>query len=261
MATQVILLERVEKLGDMGDLVNVKPGYARNYLLPQKKALRATKDNVAYFEAQKKAIQAESDKQKKEAEKLAKKIEGLKVPLIRAASESGQLYGSVNTRDIATEASNESGETISRPMVKINTNFKTIGLFPVNIQLHPEVTVEITANIARSKEEAQIQAETGKALIAEDETQQEEPAADYDADEALAEALEEDALEAEKERAAEAEAKAAEDAAKSEEKSAKRAEKKAAKAEEAEAEDAEEITEMGASEESPAEDAEEEKAE
>ena len=160
MATQVILLERVEKLGNMGDVVNVKPGYARNFLLPQKKALRASKENVAYFEAQKKAIQAESDKQKKEAEKLAKKVEGTKVPLIRAASESGQLYGSVNTRDIAVEAANVSGEAITRPMVKINTNFKTIGLFPVNVQLHPEVIVEITVNIARSTEEAQIQAES-----------------------------------------------------------------------------------------------------
>ena len=248
MATQVILLERVAKLGDMGEVVDVKPGYARNYLLPQKKALRASKENVAYFEAQKKAIQAESDKQKKEAEKLAKKIEGTKVPLIRAASESGQLYGSVNTRDIAQATAETSGEAITRPMIKINTNFKTIGLFPVNIQLHPEVIVEITANIARSPEEAQIQAETGKALVASDEEEvAAEPAADYDADEALAEALEEDALEAEKTRAAEAEAKAAEDAAKSEEKSAKRAEKKAAKAED-EAE-AEEVTEMGAAEE------------
>lgn len=265
MATQVILLERVEKLGQMGDVVSVKPGYARNYLLPQKKALRASKENVAYFEGQKKAIQAESDKQKKDSEKLAKKIEGLKVPLIRAASESGQLYGSVNTRDIAAEAANTSGEAITRPMVKINTNFKTIGLFPVNIQLHPEVVVEVTINIARSKEEAEIQAKTGKALIAEDETQQEEPAADYDAEEALADALEEDALEAEKERSAEAEAKAAEDAAKSEEKSAKRAEKKAAKAAEEEAAEAEDVTEMGATEEkaeeAPAEDAKEEDAE
>ena len=262
MATQVILLERVEKLGNMGDVVNVKPGYARNYLLPQKKALRASKDNVAYFEAQKKAIQAESDKAKKDAEKLAKKIEGIKVPLIRAASESGQLYGSVNTRDIATEAASVSGEAITRPMVKINTNFKTIGLFPVSIQLHPEVIVEITANIARSPEEAEIQAETGKALIADESEDLEEvvaEAAEAIDDEALADVLEEDALEAEKERAAEAEAKAAEDAAKSEEKSAKRAEKKAAKAEE-EA-DAEEITEMGATEEkaeaAPAEEKEE----
>ncbi len=251
MATQVILLERVEKLGQMGDVVSVKPGYARNYLLPQNKALRASKENIAYFEAQKKAILAESDKQKKDAEKLAKKIEGLKVPLIRAASESGQLYGSVNTRDIASEAASSSGEAITRPMVKINTNFKTIGLFPVNIQLHPEIIVEITVNIARSKEEAEIQAKTGKALIAEDSNQQDdkpqEPANENAVDEeALADVLEAEALEAEKDKAAVAEAKAAEDAAKSEEKSAKRAEKKIAKAE---SEEAESVTEMGAAEE------------
>ena len=255
MATQVILLERVEKLGNMGDVVNVKPGYARNFLLPQKKALRASKENVAYFEAQKKAIQAESDKQKKEAEKLAKKVEGTKVPLIRAASESGQLYGSVNTRDIAVEAANVSGEAITRPMVKINTNFKTIGLFPVNVQLHPEVVVEITINIARTVEEAEIQAKTGKALVADD-TQQEEPQEDPKAaaEEALAEVLEEDALEAEKEKAAKAEEKAAEDAAKAEEKAAKKAEKEAAKAAAAdEAEEGEVETTLAPAEEKPAE--------
>jgi len=255
MSTQVILLERVSNLGNMGDVVSVKPGYARNYLLPEKKALRASKDNVAYFEAQKKAIEADSEKQKKEAEKLAKKVADIKVPLIRAASESGQLYGSVNTRDIAQAAAETSGEAITRPMVKINTNFKTIGLFPVNIQLHPEVIVEITVNIARSKEEAQIQADTGKALVSDD-TPEEVQAPEVDADEALAEALEEDALEAEKERAAEAEEKAAEDAAKSEEKSAKRAEKKAAKAED----EVEETTELGA-EEAPVEEAKAEDAE
>jgi len=244
---QVILLERVEKLGQMGDVVTVKPGYARNYLLPQGKALRASKDNVAYFEAQKKVLQEQSDKNKKDAEKLAKKIEGIKVPLIRAASESGQLYGSVNTRDIAAVAAETSGEAITRPMVKINTNFKTIGLFPVSIQLHPEVIVEITANIARTEEEAKIQAETGKALIATDEAE-EEPAEDYDADEALAEALEEDALEAEKARAAEAEEKAAEDAKKAEEKAAKKAAKAEAKAAEEPAEE-DTPTEMGATEE------------
>ncbi|MGB0719411.1 MAG: 50S ribosomal protein L9 [Bdellovibrionales bacterium] len=236
MSTQVILLERVEKLGKMGDVVAVKPGYARNYLLPQRKALRASKENVAYFEAQKKSLQAESDKQKVEAEKLAKKIEGLKVPLIRAASESGQLYGSVNTRDIAQQAAEESGEAITRAMIKINTNFKTIGLFPVNVQLHPEVVVVVTANIARTKEEADIQAKTGKALIASDEPEDvAQTAADEDA---LADVLEEGALEAEKEKAAEAEAKAAEDAAKAEEKAAKKAEKaaKAAAEEDADAE-------------------------
>jgi len=249
MATQVILLERVSNLGNMGDVVAVKPGYARNYLLPQKKALRASKDNVAYFEAQKKVIEADSAKQQKEAEKLAKKIAGTKVPLIRAASESGQLYGSVNTRDIAQEAAATSGEAITRPMIKINQNFKTVGLFPVNVQLHPEVIVEITINIARSKEEAEIQAKTGKALVADDSPEQ--PEAQEASEEALADALEDDALEAEKERAEAAEAKATEDAAKTEEKSAKRAEKKAAK--QVDEPEEGEATEMGASEEVPEE--------
>ncbi|MGH1398765.1 MAG: 50S ribosomal protein L9 [Alphaproteobacteria bacterium] len=251
MSTQVILLQRVAKLGQMGDVVTVKPGYARNYLLPQGKALRASKNNIAYFDAQKKVLQEQNDKSKKDAEKLAKKIDGLKVPLIRAASESGQLYGSVNTRDIAQAAAEVSGEAITRPMVKINTNFKTIGLFPVSIQLHPEVIVEITTNIARSTEEAKIQAETGKALVASDDRDEPEEEAPTGIDEeALADVLEEDALEAEKTRAADAEVKAAEDAAKAEEKAAKKAEKEAAKAAEEPAEDAEEApVEMGATEE------------
>jgi len=192
MATQVILLERVEKLGNMGEIVNVKPGYARNYLLPQKKALRASKDNIAYFESQKKTLAAESEKQKKEAEKAAKKVEGLKVALIRAASESGQLYGSVNSRDIANEAANASGEAITRAMVEINQSYKTIGLFPVKITLHPEVKVEITVNIARTPEEADIQAKTGKALVADAIEAIEEEAPANDA--ALEEVLEEGAL-------------------------------------------------------------------
>ncbi len=235
MPTQVILLQRVEKLGNMGDVVAVKPGYARNYLLPQKKALRASKDNIAYFEAQKKHLEAESNTQKKEAEKLAKTIEGLKVPLIRAASESGQLYGSVNTRDIAQEAAKESGQAITREMVKINQNFKTVGLFPVNIQLHPEVIVEITVNIARSSEEAKTQAKTGKALVADDGKQEEAPSQD-----ALADVLEDSALEAQKEKAVEAEEKAADDAERAVKSEARKA-KKAAKAPKAEEEDVSEM--------------------
>ncbi|MCB9982610.1 MAG: 50S ribosomal protein L9 [Rhodospirillales bacterium] len=237
MSTQVILLERVEKLGKMGDVVSVKPGYARNYLLPQKKALRASKDNIAYFEAQKKHLEAENDKQKKEAEKLAKTIAGTKVALIRQASEAGQLYGSVNSRDIAEGLSAATGEKIDRSMVKLNQNYKLIGLFPVAVTLHPEVEAEIMINVARSAEEAKIQAETGKALIADDraERAEEQTAA---SEEALEEVLEEGALEAEKERQAEAEEKAAETAAKAEERAAKKAEKDAAKAAAAEAEEA-----------------------
>ena len=238
MSTQVILLQRVEKLGNMGDVVSVKPGYARNYLLPQKMALRASKDNVAYFEAQKKHLEAENEKQKKDAEKRAKKIAGTKVTLIRQASESGQLYGSVASRDIAAALTETAGEAIDRSMIKLNQNYKLIGLFPIEIALHPEVNAEITINIARSAEEAEIQAKTGKALIAEEES--EEPAAEdkvAQAEEALEEVLEEGAFEAEKERQAEAEEKAAEDAKKAEEKAAKKAEKEAAKDAAAEAEE------------------------
>lgn len=266
MSTQVILLERVEKLGELGDVVSVKPGYARNYLLPQKKALRASKSNVAYFEAQKKQLQADNEKQKKEAEKTAKKIEGAIVSLIRAASESGQLYGSVNSRDIATALAEETKEAVQRSQVKVNQNYKLIGLFPVNVQLHPEVIVEITINIARSAEEAETQAKTGKALIADAEDAVEEVADEAETEveaieeEALAEVLEEGALEAEKERQAEAEEKAAEDAAKAEERAAKKAEKEAAKAAEEAAAEAEAAE---ATEDAPAEEeaAEEDKAE
>ncbi len=165
--TQVILLERVEKLGELGEIVNVKPGFARNFLLPQKKALRASKENVAYFEAQKKTLEAENDKKKAEAQKLAKKIEGIKVPVIRQASESGQLFGSVASRDIAEAVTAGSKETITRSMVYLNQNIKTIGLIPVELILHPEVKVEVIVNIARSPEEAQIQSDTGRALVAD----------------------------------------------------------------------------------------------
>ena len=167
-ATQVILLERVESLGQMGDVVSVKPGFARNYLLPQKKALRASKENIAFFEAQKKHLQADNDKRKKDAEKVAKKIEGLKVPLIRQASEGGQLFGSVNARDIAAALSEISGETITKTMVYLNQNIKMIGFLVIDINLHPEVKAQITINIARTPEEAKIQAETGRVLIASD---------------------------------------------------------------------------------------------
>ncbi len=170
-STQVILLERIEKLGKIGEIVNVKPGFARNFLLPQKKALRASKENIAYFEAQRKAIEAESAKKQKEAEKVAKKIEDIKAPLIRQASESGQLFGSVNSRDIANVICEISGENITKNMVRLNHNIKTIGLIPVEIVLHPEVKVNVTINVARSIEEAKIQAETGRALITDPSAQ------------------------------------------------------------------------------------------
>ena len=165
MPTEIILLERVETLGAMGDVVKVKSGYARNFLLPQKKALRATKENVAYFESQKKALEGNSQKKKEEAQQLAKKIDGLKIVVIRQAAEAGQLFGSVTTRDIS-DAVTAKGFSISRTQVHLNQAFKLIGLFPVSVVLHPEVKVQVTLNIARSEEEAVTQEKTGKALIA-----------------------------------------------------------------------------------------------
>lgn len=248
MATQIILLERVEKLGEMGDVVSVKPGYARNYLFPQKKAMRASKDNIAYFEAQKKVLAGENEKKRKDAEKQAKKIEGLKIPVIRQASEAGQLFGSVTSRDIATSLSEESKEAVTKNMVVINQAFKSIGLFDVDVVLHPEVKVSVTVNIARSEEEAKIQAETGKALIADDSVADEpedaevdEAAIEAEVEEQLKDVLEDDALEAEKEKQTAAAAKEAEEEAKAkareEERAAKKqAEEEAAAAAEAEAE-------------------------
>lgn len=237
MATQVILLERVEKLGEMGDVVAVKPGYARNFLLPQRKALRASKDNIAYFEAKKKVLQGENDKRKTEAEGIAKKLEGLKVPLIRQASEAGQLFGSVTSRDIAAEVTASSKEQIDRSQVVLNQNYKSIGLFELDIVLHPEVKVAVTINIARSIEEAEIQAKTGKALVSDAvadapaaETTAEE--AEAQLDEALGDVLEEGALEAEKDKQVKEAEKEAEEEAKAQARAEAKAEADAAKAEE-----------------------------
>lgn len=166
---KVILLERVEGLGNLGEEVTVKDGFARNYLLPQSKALRATADNVAYFEKERKAIEANNAKQRDAAAAEAKKVDGVTIDLIRQASEGGQLYGSVAARDIAEAATEAAGTTIGRSQVVLNTNIKMLGLFPVKVSLHPEVQVEITVNIARSAAEAEIQRKTGKALIAADE--------------------------------------------------------------------------------------------
>ena len=166
---KVILLEKVERLGGLGDEVTVKPGFARNFLLPQGKALRATADNIAYFEKERKAIEATNDKKRAEAEKDAKKIDGLTVDLIRQASESGQLYGSVAARDIAEAIRDNSDITVRRGQVDLNINLKSLGLFQVPVTLHPEVKVDITVNIARTSDEAKIQRETGVALVAMDD--------------------------------------------------------------------------------------------
>ncbi|SCA57548.1 50S ribosomal protein L9 [Candidatus Terasakiella magnetica] len=170
---QVILLERVERLGQMGDLVTVKPGYARNFLLPQKKAMRASEENVKFFDAQKAQLEAANLKAKDEAEAVSAKIDGLKVAVIRQAGDMGQLYGSVSTRDIAT-AVTEAGFTVSRQQIILDRALKNIGLHDVTVKLHPEVSVTIVANIARTDEEAQIQAETGSAMVASEEEEAEE---------------------------------------------------------------------------------------
>lgn len=159
----VILLERVEKLGQMGDVVTVKPGFARNYLLPRKKALRATKNNLAVFEGQRTQLEAENLDRKTEAEKVAVKVDSLTVPVIRAAGESGQLYGSVTARDIA-EAVIEAGVTISRQQVVLDRALKTLGLEKVRISLHAEVDATVIVNIARSSDEAEQQASLGRAV-------------------------------------------------------------------------------------------------
>jgi large subunit ribosomal protein L9 len=153
----VILLERVEKLGQMGQVVKVRPGYARNYLLPQKKALRATKDNLAYFEKQRHQLEAQNLSRRSEAEQVAKKIEGVSVMVIRQAGESGQLYGSVTARDIA-EAVTQAGFTVSRAQVVLDKAIKTLGLHKQRVILHPEVSVSVTVNVAQSAEEAEMQA-------------------------------------------------------------------------------------------------------
>jgi large subunit ribosomal protein L9 len=153
----VILLERVEKLGQMGQVVKVRPGYARNYLLPQKKALRATKDNLAYFEKQRGQLEAQNLSRRSEAEQVAKKIEGVTVVVIRQAGESGQLYGSVTARDIA-DAVTQAGFTVARSQVVLDKAIKTLGLYKQRVVLHPEVAVSVTVNVAQSAEEAEMQA-------------------------------------------------------------------------------------------------------
>jgi large subunit ribosomal protein L9 len=154
---ELILLERVEHLGQMGQRVKVRPGYARNYLLPQKKALRATKENLAYFETQRAQLEANNLQRRAEAAEVGAKLEGLSVVLVRQAGESGQLYGSVSARDIA-DAVTGAGFTIERRQVQLDRPIKNLGLHPLRVVLHPEVAVAITANVAQSAEEAAMQA-------------------------------------------------------------------------------------------------------
>ncbi len=154
---EVILLERIEKLGQMGDIVTVKPGFARNYLLPQKKALRATEENRKLFERQRVQLEAVNLDRKSEAETLAARLDGLKVTLIRQASDSDQLYGSVTVRNIA-QAITESGVSVEGKQVQLARPIKTVGLHDVRLVLHPEVAITIRANVARTEAEAELQA-------------------------------------------------------------------------------------------------------
>ncbi len=190
---QVILMERIEKLGQMGEVVTVKPGYARNYLLPQGKARRATKENFALFEQQRVQLEAENLNRREEAEKVGAKIDGLRVTLIRQAGESGQLYGSVNARNLA-EAVTEAGFTITHDQINRDHAIKALGLHPVKIRLHPEVSATITANVARSEAEAEAQAGTGH-VVSDEEQQAAEEAATAETDAAIAEIDVEEAAE------------------------------------------------------------------
>ena len=189
---EVVLLERIERLGQMGDVVKVKPGYARNYLLPQKKAMRATKANLEQFNSERQQLEADNLNRRDEAQSVADRLNGLQVVVIRSAGESGQLYGSVNARDMA-EAVTEAGFTVTRQQVIAEQPVKALGFHEFNIRLHPEVDVSVTANVARSEEEAETQAKLGRALVGieeEDDAQEMEVAPD------VADLLEPEAIEA-----------------------------------------------------------------
>ena len=154
----IILLQRIEKLGSIGDVVTVKDGYARNFLLPQKKALRANEANKKVFEANRDRLEKENAERRAEAEKSGEKVAGEEIVLIRAASNTGQLYGSVNVRDIAASLG-EKGHEIDKKQVIMGDPIKSIGMHEVRIDLHPEVSVTIKANVARSDDEAELQSQ------------------------------------------------------------------------------------------------------
>lgn len=171
----IILLERVENLGQMGQVVKVRPGYARNYLLPQKKAMRATKANMEHFEKQRAHLEAMNLERRKDAEVVARKMDGVSVIVTRQAGDTGVLYGSVSARDIS-DAVTAAGFTIDRKQVAINEPIKTLGLTKVRVVLHPEVSVNVTVNVARTLEEAELQAQRGAAVTAADLRAEEEAA-------------------------------------------------------------------------------------
>ena len=171
---ELILLQRVEKLGQMGDVVKVKPGYARNFLLPQKKALRANKAALAQFEGQRAQLEAQNIKRREEAERLSERMAGLQVVVIRQAGESGSLYGSVSSRDIADGCA-AGGLTVGRNQIVLEQPIKSLGLTMVRLVLHPEVSLPVTVNVARSVEEAEKQARGEQVgLAGEDEVEQDD---------------------------------------------------------------------------------------
>jgi len=172
----VILLERVAKLGQMGEVVDVKPGYARNYLLPQGKALSASKANIEAFEGRKAQLEAQNLETKKEAEAMADKLNGQQFIVIRSASDAGALYGSVTTRD-AADAATADGFTVDRKQVVLTAPIKYLGVHDVNVVLHPEVEATIELNVARSPEEAELQA-AGKSI--QELAAEEEAAAEFE---------------------------------------------------------------------------------
>jgi large subunit ribosomal protein L9 len=163
----IILMQRVEKLGQMGEVVRVKPGYARNFLLPLGKAIRANKGNLEKFESQRAQLEAQNLKRREEAERIAERVAGLTVTIIRQAGESGGLYGSVSARDIA-DLCKEGGLTVDRSQVLLEQPIKTLGLTQVRVELHPEVHIQVTVNVARSIEEAERQAR-GEEIVREEE--------------------------------------------------------------------------------------------
>lgn len=187
---EVILLERIEKLGQMGDVVKVKPGFARNFLLPQKKALRANKGNLAFFEQQRVQLEALNLKRRDEAQAVAVKMDGLSVLMVRQAGEGGQLYGSVSGRDVA-DAIKEAGYTVERRQVNLDSPIKTLGSYPVRVSLHPEVSVTVTITVARSQEEAERAAAAAVAAAVEAEAEEAEVEDVVEEEEEIAEDVEE----------------------------------------------------------------------
>lgn len=216
---EVVLLERIERLGQMGDVVRVKDGYARNFLLPQKKALRANKSNLERFETQRAQLEATNLERRSEAESVSEKVDGESFIILRQAGEAGQLYGSVTTRDIAKLVS-DGGMSITRNQVILDTPIKSVGLHDVRVALHPEVTISVIINVARTEDEAERQAR-GEAVGAEAERLAEEAelaiaAEEVFEDEETAQAAEEE-LEAGDDASDDGEAAAGDDAGDAEE--------------------------------------------